>query len=252
MFVARPGVASLAPGARLLLEELARGPRRHAAVLSSRGLRNLEARLGRIAGLDLVGSQGNEMRIGGEAMGAPVPMSPGLERIRAVRQAVRRTRGARLEIKPAGLAVHVRGMPPAERRAAWARFQGLALGEGTGAGTASRWIRCREAFEWQSGSAGKEMGFRMLLRLWGAGPGDTVLYAGDDCNDAGALIEARERGGLAIGVGPEPPAEAAYHAPDNRALIQFLRAAARLYSENTSPAAPRARGLRSRARQPGR
>ena len=50
----------------------------------------------------------------------------------------------------------------------------------------------------------------------------TVLYAGDAANDAHALAAAAELGGIALGVGPEPPAVANYRLPDPAALTELL------------------------------
>ena len=40
------------------------------------------------------------------------------------------------------------------------------------------------------------------------------LYAGDDANDADALIAAADLGGIAIGIGPRAPSLARYRLPD--------------------------------------
>ena len=55
----------------------------------------------------------------------------------------------------------------------------------------------------------------------------TVLYAGDAANDAHALAVAAELGGIALGVGPEPPAVANYRLPDPAALAELLVALAK-------------------------
>jgi trehalose-6-phosphatase len=55
----------------------------------------------------------------------------------------------------------------------------------------------------------------------------TVLCAGDAANDAPALAAAVELGGIALGIGPEPPPVAEYRLPDPAALIELLVALAR-------------------------
>jgi trehalose 6-phosphate phosphatase len=55
----------------------------------------------------------------------------------------------------------------------------------------------------------------------------TVLYAGDAANDALALtVAAEELGGIALGIGPEPPAVAEYRLSDPAALAELLAALA--------------------------
>jgi trehalose-6-phosphatase len=53
-----------------------------------------------------------------------------------------------------------------------------------------------------------------------------VLYAGDAANDAPALAAAHAMGGIALGIGPEPPAEAVERLPDPAALTALLAALA--------------------------
>ena len=53
-----------------------------------------------------------------------------------------------------------------------------------------------------------------------------VLYAGDAANDAPALAMAHAMGGIALGIGPEPPAEAVERLPDPAALTALLAALA--------------------------
>ena len=67
----------------------------------------------------------------------------------------------------------------------------------------------------------KGTALRAIAAHGGAGPA-TVLYAGDAANDAPALAAAAELGGIALGIGPEPPAEAAYRLPDPTALTELL------------------------------
>jgi trehalose 6-phosphate phosphatase len=222
-FVEHPHFARMDERTSGALRALAREPQARVVVLSSRGLRDLAERIEGV-GIDLVGSQGLELRIDGCEMKLPSfgPVDPSWSE--AIEGALRVYPGAWLERKPAALAVHVRRLP-ARSRVDLERLLRDLPGDPARGAVESGWMRCRQTLEWVPVGAGKERGLRALLERWRITEQDLLLYAGDDENDAGAMREVRARGGIAIGVGEDAPREAEFHVPDSGVLAMFLRTA---------------------------
>ena len=65
---------------------------------------------------------------------------------------------------------------------------------------------------WTKGTA-----LRMIVEHV-AGAAVLPLYAGDDANDAEALLAAADLGGIAIGIGPRAPSLARYRLPNAQSL----------------------------------
>ena len=220
-FVEHPGLAHATGHTAGVIGEIAREPRARCAILSSRGLRDLERHID-LPGVDLVGSHGLELRIAGEYMTLPgFAEVPGAWSA-AVESALVPYPGAWLEVKPAALAVHVRRLGFDRRVELERRLRALPWNARLDEAP-PRWLRCRQTLEWLPAGAGKEHGIRALLEHWGSSPVDLVLYAGDDENDAGAMREVVARGGLTLGVGPDSPPEAEFRVPDPAALTMLLK-----------------------------
>lgn len=223
-FAAYPELAQLDPAVRGVLARLAALPRVTVAVLSGRGLSDVAGMVD-LPDLHYGGSTGLELELAGvRHLPVETPrnrlMLEGLST--ALEARLTRYPGAWMEKKPFGFTVHYRQV--ATDRADAMRADTLALldphaddlqifegplslevgpAHGRNKGTALRAIHAHD----------------------GAEPA-TVLYAGDSSNDASALAVAAELGGIALGIGPEPPAEATARLPDPAALIALLTALA--------------------------
>ena len=133
---------------------------------------------------------------------------------RPIRHALAGYAGAWLEQKPLGLTVHYRGVAASRIDAlrtdvadAIRPFFGtLRVVDGAMA------IEIAPDLGWTKGTA-----LRMIVEHVGA-RAVLPLYAGDDANDADALLAAADLGGIAIGVGPRAPSLARYRLPDALSL----------------------------------
>jgi trehalose 6-phosphate phosphatase len=221
--VAHPSLAHLDPALRDVLARLAATPRVTVGVVSGRGLDDLIGMVG-LEGLSYGGSTGLELELAGERR---IP-TEALES-RALLDALRAASeigltaypGAWVENKPFGFTVHYRQLAP--DRIEPLRTDMADLLEPHAAGLhvldGPLAIEVVPAIE-----RGKGTALRAIVAA-GSEPA-TVLYAGDAANDALALVTAAELGGIALGIGPEPPAEAACRLPDPAALIELLAALA--------------------------
>ncbi|MCU0808236.1 MAG: trehalose-phosphatase [Candidatus Contendobacter sp.] len=221
--VAHPSLAHLDPALRDVLARLAATPRVTVGVVSGRGLDDLIGMVG-LEGLSYGGSTGLELELAGERR---IP-TEALES-RALLDALRAASeigltaypGAWVENKPFGFTVHYRQLAP--DRIEPLRTDMADLLEPHAAGLhvldGPLAIEVVPAIERDKGTA-----LRAIVAA-GSEPA-TVLYAGDAANDALALVTAAELGGIALGIGPEPPAEAACRLPDPAALIELLAALA--------------------------
>lgn len=217
-----PDLAVLAPMTRRQIERLARMPAVFVGVFSGRRIDDLKRAVG-ISGLYYAGTNGLEL----DWSGVPVVHADSDRAARliamvadCVRRAVVGYSGAWVEQKPLGLTVHYRHVQPnridALRRevaAAMDPFSGqLRVFDATMA------IEAMPDIGWSKGSA-----VLMMVERLG---GNTVLpfYAGDDANDADAMIASAVMGGLAIGIGPGAPTAALHNLPDPRSLGRCLDA----------------------------
>ena len=231
--VAHPSLAHLDPALRDVLARLAATPRVTVGVVSGRGLDDLIGRVG-LEGLGYGGSTGLELELAGERR---IPTEvlesrPLLDQLtEATESRLPAHPGAWVEKKPFGFTVHYRQLAP--DRIEPLRAEMAALLEPHAARLhvldGPMAIEVVPAIERDKGTA-----LRAIVTAAGGEPA-TVLYAGDSANDALALAAAAERGGVALGIGPEPPAAAVYRLPDPAALHALLT---RLTAELAAAAPP--------------
>lgn len=177
--VERPELAQMHPRAHAALSRLSRLPHTHVAIVSGRGLADLRSRLGEPERWELSGSHGAE--IAGDAE-RPVP-APNREQLdslaRELTALVSTYTRCRIEHKPRGLALHYRGAPDAEARAALEavasiapRFPLLTLRHGS------------MVVEFLADTISKADGLRRLRHRTGA---SLVVFLGDDVTDEQAF-----------------------------------------------------------------
>ncbi len=195
--------AALLPEAGELLWALARQPRQGVAVLSSRMLDDLITRIG-IDGLYLGGGSGAEWVLPGGERRTAVGKT---QRLESARKAVipeleklSDIRGVDLEDKKWSVAVHVRYVLPDDRTRV-SEFLG-ALSRTAGI----RLLRGPEVFEIQLlPEIDKLFGVMILCEMlhFVPAPG-SLVYAGDDENDALVMRWVLRKGGTALSVGRDP------------------------------------------------
>lgn len=193
--------ARLHPASRAMLKELAANFRNRVAVLSSRTLEDLVARVP-IPGLFLGGGSGMEWRLpAGHRFRAESEAQRKVEEARrSVLPALKRISavpGVELEAKRWSAAVHFRGVPPEALPLLSPEIQELKRHPGI------RVFEAAAAVEVQfSLSANKSFGVRRLCAFLRFDPsGGRCFYAGDDENDAAAMRWVISRKGTAIVVG---------------------------------------------------
>lgn len=222
--VAHPRLAHLDPALHGVLARLAAMPRVAVGVVSGRGLDDLIGMVG-LERLSYGGSTGLELELAGERL-IPAEALKSRALLDSLSVAFERWLaaypGAWVEKKPFGFTVHYRQL--ASDRIEPLRTEALAL---LAPHVASLHIldgplaiEVVPAIERDKATA-----LRAIVAHGGAGPA-AVLFAGDAPNDAPALAAAAERGGIALGIGPEPPVEAAFRLPDPAALHGLLAALA--------------------------
>lgn len=200
--VADRGAAKLLPEARELLSGLVRLPRQVTAVLSSRRLDDLAARVD-FRGLYLGGGSGAEWLLpGGERRTADSKT----RRLRHIRSAVlpalerlREIPGVDLEDKHWSVAVHVRQAAPDEKPGVLSFLESLVRTTGI------RLLRGPEVFEiLLLPEIDKLFGAVVLCEMLRHVPSPgSLVYAGDDENDAMAMAWVIRNGGIALSVGAE-------------------------------------------------
>jgi len=218
--VAHPRLARLDPASREVLARLAATPRVAVGVVSGRGLDDLIGMVG-LAGMSYGGSTGLELELAGECLVSAEALDSRalLDTLSVAAESLLPAYpGAWVETKPFGFSVHYRQLNPKRVEPLRAEVADLLRPH-----TASLHIldgpmviEVVPAIERDKGTA-----LRTIVARSGAEPA-TVLYAGDSTNDTPALALAAELGGIALGVGPEPPAVAAYRLPDPAALAALL------------------------------
>lgn len=232
-FAAHPSLARLDPLLRGLLARLAATPRVTVGVVSGRALDDLLEMVD-LAGLYFGGSMGLELDLRGERF-IPADAWRSRERIdeliAAVEARLSAHPGAWVEKKPFGLTVHYRHVAPDRLEPLRDDIAALLGPHATDLHVVDGplVIEVGPAIERDKGTT-----LRTIVAHSGTEPA-TVLYAGDAANDAPALAATVELGGVALGIGPEPPAAAVYRLPDPAALRDLLT---RLTAELTTAAPP--------------
>lgn len=220
--VAHPSLARLGTILRGLLARLAGTPRVTVGVVSGRALENLIETVG-LAGLHFGGTCGLELDLRGERI-LPIEALQSRQLIDSLIDAVEIRLppypGAWVEKKPFGLTVHYRQLATEKIESLRDEIAALLephvtdlrLLDGPLA------IEVLPDIEQDKGTA-----LRAIVAHGGSEPA-TVFYAGDAANDAPALAAAVELGGIALGIGPDPPSVAQYRLPDPDALTELLAA----------------------------
>ena len=197
------GAAALLPSARALLSDLAGLPQQAVAILSSRRLDDLAARVD-VRGLYLGGGSGAEWLL---PCGERRTADNKTQRLQHVRSAVmpeldriRGVTGIDVEDKHWSVAVHVRQATPDARSRVHAFLEALIRTTGI------RLLRGPEVFEIQFlPEIDKLFGAVVLCEMLRHVPvPGSLVYAGDDENDAMAMEWVIRKGGVALFVGREP------------------------------------------------
>jgi trehalose 6-phosphate phosphatase len=184
-----------------MLRILARSPWNRVAVLSSRTLDDVVARVA-VPGVFLGGASGLEWKLPGGPRIGPGAASEAqlMEKRRTVFPILMEMSaipGVEIEDKRWSVAIHYRNASPGSFRRKLSLLQRL---KGR---TGIRVYRGPEALEVQLvRGGGKSFGVRRLCRLAGWDPArERVVYAGDDENDAVAIRWVQSKGGAGIVVG---------------------------------------------------
>ncbi|MDG4553449.1 MAG: trehalose-phosphatase [Candidatus Competibacter sp.] len=230
--VAHPRLAVLDPAPRAVLARLAATPRVTVGVVSGRGLDDLIGMVG-LAGLSYGGSTGLELELAGKRR---IPAGALASRARldplsaAIETRLAAYPGAWVEKKPFGFTVHYRQLASNRIEALCAETTALLAPHATALHVLNGplAIEILPAIAHDKGTA-----LRTIVAQGGAEPA-LALYAGDAVNDAPALAAARALGGIALGIGPEPPAEAVEYLPDPAALMALLAALAETLAETVA------------------
>ncbi|MFO1372633.1 MAG: trehalose-phosphatase [Candidatus Competibacteraceae bacterium] len=221
---AHPSLACLDPTLRGLLARLAATPRVTVGVVSGRALDNLIGMVG-LAGLCFGGTCGLELDLCG-ARTIPTAAFQSRELIDALIDTVEARLppypGTWVEKKPFGMTIHYRQVAHDQIQSFQAVVMSLLEPHSADLHIldAPLAIEVLPAIGLDKGTA-----LQAIVAHGGAKPA-TVLYAGDAANDAPALAAAVELGGIALGIGPEPPAVAEYRLSDPAALAAWLAALA--------------------------
>ena len=217
--VADPSTSRPLPGSAAAIRALAELPGTTVVLVSGRALGDLRAVAGFDAPVRLVGSHGGEFDDG------PLVLT---DEQRAAKEALERAArgvvdgepGVRLEDKPAGVVVHVRGADPAvaERvldaaRAGPARLPGVAATEG------------KAVLEMAVVQVSKGLAIDTLREQLGA---DAVLFAGDDVTDETAFARLGPGDvGIKVGDGETAAAYRVATLEDVTGVLEELLAARR-------------------------
>jgi len=208
--VAVPADARPVPGVLGLLGQLSGTPDTQVVLVSGRSRHDLAAVSGAGDVVMLIGSHGQEI---GADLALTEDESALLAEIRAhVAGAVGGIPGVRVEDKPAGLAVHVRGCAQADGERALDLIRDLA---DEMAGTFC--LEGKLVIEMSTRPLDKGSALRALIA---ADPERRVLFAGDDITDESAMSVLR-RDDIAIRVGPGESL-ARYRVPDPQSMVEVL------------------------------
>ena len=214
--------AAILPEAKEILIELQRLPGQQVAVLSSRTLDDLIPRVD-IPGLYRGGGSGVEWLLpDGRRTIAEGKMEPLLRARKEVFDDLGRIEtipGVEVEDKKWSVAVHVRGVSPDNRAAAFSSLTELARTKGI------RILRGPEVFEVQIlPEIDKLFGVKTLCGLTGFTPqSGRIVYSGDDENDAVAMEWVIRHDGVAFSIGSRPLVQRAIPVANPEALVREVR-----------------------------
>lgn len=208
--VAVPSEARPAPGVLDLLRQIAASPTTEVVLVSGRSLSDLASVSGAAGIATLVGSHGQEV---GADLTLPDDEATTLAEVRArVAHSVGAIPGVRIEDKPAGLAVHVRGCSEPDALRALQRVRDLAaLLPDTFT------LEGKLVIELSMRPLDKGSALRSLIE---SDPERRVLFAGDDVTDESAMAVLGPTD-LAIKVGPGESL-ARHRVPDPQAMVEVL------------------------------
>lgn len=214
--------AALLREGREMLSALVRLPRQSVAVLSSRLLDDLISRVD-LDGLYLGGGSGAEWLLpNGEYRTAESKT----QRLESARSAIMPElaklsgiRGVDLEDKKWSVAIHVRHVSPDDRKRVFDFLSALSRTTGI------RMLRGPEVFEIQLlPEIDKRFGVVILCEMLNFVPGPgSLVYAGDDENDALVMNWVLRKGGIAMAVGRLPLVPGALVLEDPAALVSEVR-----------------------------
>jgi trehalose 6-phosphate phosphatase len=220
--VTERSAARIIPEAHEMLIGLIHLPGHHVAVLSSRMLDDLIPRVD-VPGIYLGGGSGTEWllpdgcRVVAEEKIEPLQKAreevvPRLETLKAVQ-------GIEVEDKKWSIAIHVRQVPQNVRASVFSLLTDLART------SPIRVLKGPEVFEIQLlPETDKLFGVQTLCRLIRFDPGSgTIVYCGDDENDAIAMKWVIRHGGVAFSIGAEPLVPGAEAVDDPEALVREMR-----------------------------
>lgn len=203
-----------------LLEKIAGRSDTTLAIISGRPLAELAILLGSFDGI-MVGSHGIEKR---SANGDIVVKTPGKEQLRGLAEAQeaiqRRGLQQLLEVKPASVALHTRGLDTAAsarlEEGVARLWQGITEGSGLEVRRFNGGVEIR-AVGWNKGNALAELVEAMRQPA-------ACVFVGDDDTDEDAFQRIRDTGfGIRVGH-PDVPSAARGFLPDIPAVRDFLRA----------------------------
>jgi trehalose 6-phosphate synthase/phosphatase len=221
--VQHPADAALSDATRQVLDQAARTPTLDTVIVSGRSIADLQERVG-IAGLTYVGDHGFEIEGPGisfrhEARERVAEvLSQAAEALTALA-----VPGAWVERKGATLAYHLRGVAPAERRAAERAAEKVLRHRRLRVIPGKITLEGRPPVDWHKGRAV----LYVLVHRHGADWPSRVraLYLGDDTTDEDAFRSLHGIG-RSIRIGPPPitgQTHAEYALPDPDAVTQLLR-----------------------------
>lgn len=217
-----PHLAVFDPKSRQTLARLAAIPRVTVGVISGRGLDDLIHMVG-LPGLHYGGSIGLELELAGKRDIATETLAcqPLLDTLKtAIEARLAAYPNAILEQKKFGFAVHYRRLAPELVEALETEMLALLAPHTTQLQIISGSLIIEVIPD-----IGKDKGTALRAIVAQNDPEPTqVLYAGDSPNDTAGLVAARDLGGIALGIGPESPAEATEHLPTPADLIALLAA----------------------------
>jgi trehalose 6-phosphate phosphatase len=219
--VEHPRLARLGAATRRLLQRLARQPRVHLGIVSSRRLDDL-AEMVSLPGVCLAGTCGLEIDVQGLRILHPRARWAS-ELVAAVdnllRELVSAFPHAWVENKRLSLTLHYRQV--ASRHVGHLLEQVARLldpwQDDLRVEPGPKALEITPNLDWTKGTA-----VRHILQQYGL-YGSGILYAGDAANDAEALEAVREMGGVTLGVGSTAPAAAEYRLADSEACVGFLK-----------------------------
>ena len=227
-----PHLAVLDPKSRQTLAQLAAIPRATLGVISGRTLDDL-IHMVNLPGLHYGGSIGLEMELAGkrDVAAETLACQPLLDTLKtAINARLAAYPNAILEQKKFGFAVHYRRLAPELTEALETEMLALLAPHTTQLQVISGSLIIEVI-----PNIGKDKGtaIRAIVALHGSEPMQ-ILYAGDSPNDTAGLLAARDLGGIALGIGPESPAEATEHLPTPADLIALLTALAATLAETAT------------------